>query len=220
MASSVAGHVRAFGEDVVPGCYEDLEEADLVVHGRQQHGLVPSGALPAPDGGARERAAPRSSSSIRAAPRPRRPPTCICRWRPAPTSLLLNGLLVHLADTGALDRDWIAAHVDGLRGSARRGAALGAVARRRRRGDRLDGRRPARVSTTCSPGTERVVTLYSQGVNQSIVRHRQGQRHHQLPSGDRPHRPPRHGAVLAHRPAQRDGRDARSAALPTSLPRI
>ena len=31
MASSVAGHVRAFGEDVVPGCYEDLEEADLVV---------------------------------------------------------------------------------------------------------------------------------------------------------------------------------------------
>src|SRR5437773_11144601 len=31
MASSVAGHKRAFGADVVPGCYEDLEEADLVV---------------------------------------------------------------------------------------------------------------------------------------------------------------------------------------------
>ena len=31
MASSVAGHVRAFGEDVVPGCYDDIEEADLVV---------------------------------------------------------------------------------------------------------------------------------------------------------------------------------------------
>jgi len=31
MASSVAGHVRAFGEDVVPGCYEDLEQADLIV---------------------------------------------------------------------------------------------------------------------------------------------------------------------------------------------
>ena len=31
MASSVAGHVRAFGEDVVPGCYEDLDQADLVV---------------------------------------------------------------------------------------------------------------------------------------------------------------------------------------------
>ena len=31
MASSVAGHIRAFGEDIVPGCYEDIEEADLVV---------------------------------------------------------------------------------------------------------------------------------------------------------------------------------------------
>ena len=31
MASSVAGHKRAFGADVVPCSYEDLEEADLVV---------------------------------------------------------------------------------------------------------------------------------------------------------------------------------------------
>src|SRR5207248_9897927 len=31
MASSVAGHTRAFGANIVPGVYEDLEEADLVV---------------------------------------------------------------------------------------------------------------------------------------------------------------------------------------------
>ena len=31
MASTVAGHVRAFGEDVVPQTYEDIEQADLVV---------------------------------------------------------------------------------------------------------------------------------------------------------------------------------------------
>ena len=31
MASSVAGHRRAFGEDIVPGAYEDFEQADLVV---------------------------------------------------------------------------------------------------------------------------------------------------------------------------------------------
>ena len=31
MASAVAGHKRAFGSDTVPGCYEDLELADLVV---------------------------------------------------------------------------------------------------------------------------------------------------------------------------------------------
>jgi assimilatory nitrate reductase catalytic subunit len=31
MASSVVGHKRAFGSDTVPGCYEDLELADLLV---------------------------------------------------------------------------------------------------------------------------------------------------------------------------------------------
>jgi len=31
MASSVAGHRRAFGTDTVPGCYEDLELADLII---------------------------------------------------------------------------------------------------------------------------------------------------------------------------------------------
>ena len=31
MASSVAGHRRAFGEDVVPGCYEDFDQADLAI---------------------------------------------------------------------------------------------------------------------------------------------------------------------------------------------
>lgn len=31
MASSVAGHKRSFGSDTVPGCYEDLELANLVV---------------------------------------------------------------------------------------------------------------------------------------------------------------------------------------------
>ena len=36
--------------------------------------------------------------------------------------------------------------------------------------------------------------------------HRQGQRHHQLPSRHRPHRPAGHGTVLDHRPAQRHGR--------------
>ena len=31
MASSVAGHRRAFGSDTVPGIYADLDEADLIV---------------------------------------------------------------------------------------------------------------------------------------------------------------------------------------------
>jgi len=31
MSSAVAGHMRAFGEDVVPASYDDLDEADLIV---------------------------------------------------------------------------------------------------------------------------------------------------------------------------------------------
>ena len=57
MASSVAGHIRAFGEDVVPGVYEDLEQADLVVLVGSERRLVPSGAVPAPRRGASRRAA-------------------------------------------------------------------------------------------------------------------------------------------------------------------
>ena len=45
MASSVAGHVRAFGEDVVPGCLRGSGAGRSRRPGRQQHGLVPSGAL-------------------------------------------------------------------------------------------------------------------------------------------------------------------------------
>ncbi len=31
MSSAVAGHKRAFGSDTVPGCYEDFEQADLII---------------------------------------------------------------------------------------------------------------------------------------------------------------------------------------------
>ena len=31
MSSAVSAHKRAFGEDLVPGSYEDFEEADLVI---------------------------------------------------------------------------------------------------------------------------------------------------------------------------------------------
>jgi assimilatory nitrate reductase catalytic subunit len=31
MSSAVAGHIRAFGEDIVPACYDDIDEADLIL---------------------------------------------------------------------------------------------------------------------------------------------------------------------------------------------
>ena len=61
-------------------------------------------------------------------------------------------------------------------------------------------------SSASGSRTERTVTVFSQGVNQSASRHRQGQRDPQLPPRHRPHRPARHGPLLGHRPAERHGR--------------
>ena len=76
MASSVAGHRRAFGADTVPGTYEDLELADLVVLVGSQPRLVPPGALPAHrrgQGGAAGDARGRHRPAPHRDLRPRRP---------------------------------------------------------------------------------------------------------------------------------------------------
>ena len=93
---------------------------------------------------------------------------------------------------------------DRLRAGARRG--VGARPCRRRRGDGPRARTSSAASTSCSPRPRKTVTVYSPGRQPVGVGHRQGQRHHQLPSRDRPHRQARRGAVLGHRPAQRHGR--------------
>ena len=152
MASSVAGHVRAFGEDVVPGCYEDIETGRSRRAGRQQHRLVPSGAVISGLPPRKQRAARESSSSILAAPRPATSPISIWRIRPGTDVALFSGLLVHLARRGALRRAWMRAHADGLcRGARGRpqmtplGRGCRAAICRRRREAIWD------VSTTCSP---------------------------------------------------------------------
>ena len=86
MASSVAGHNRAFGSRHGARLLRGPGTGGPRRPRRLQSRLVPPGALPAPGRGARDSAAPRSSSSIRAVPRPARSPTCIWRWRRAPTS--------------------------------------------------------------------------------------------------------------------------------------
>ena len=67
MSSAVAAHKRAFGEDLVPITYEDLELSDLVVLVGSNAAVVPSGALPthhqsqgaaAADAAGRDRSAP------------------------------------------------------------------------------------------------------------------------------------------------------------------
>ena len=206
MASSVAGHRRAFGSDTVPGTYEDLELADLVV-------LVGSNlAWCHPVLYQRIAAAKEARPDMKIVViDPRRTMTADIadlhlrhRARMA-TSRCSSACSPISPRSGAIDQDYIAAHTNGFDEAL---AAAGALDHRRpsSRADRAR-RRSARASSIDLFAQTRKGRHRLQPGRQPVrLRHRQGQRHHQLPSGDGPHRPAGHGAVLGHRPAQRHGR--------------
>ena len=159
MASSVAGHKRAFGSDTVPGLYEDLELADLVVltgsnlawcHPVLYQRLV-----------AVKEARPNMRVVVID---PRRTATCdIADLRlaiaPGSDAALFNAVLVAIADAGATNANYLK-HVDGY------AAALGAA---RASDSQMTGLSAHKVAQFCSlwVGTQKVVTVYSQGINQS-----------------------------------------------------
>jgi assimilatory nitrate reductase catalytic subunit len=155
MASSVAGHKRAFGSDTVPGQYEDFELADLVV-------LVGSNlAWCHPVLFQRLEAAKRARPSMKIVViDPRRTETCDIAdlhlaLRPGSDVALFDALLLRLPRHDFVDR-----HTAGL------DAALDAA----RGADIVQCDLPAADVATFFDWfvrTERTVTLYSQGVNQS-----------------------------------------------------
>jgi assimilatory nitrate reductase catalytic subunit len=167
MASSVAGHIRAFGEDIVPGCYDDFEETDLAV-------LVGSNtAWCHPVLYQRLTAARERRGTKIVVIDPRRTPTCEgadlhLPLRAGQDVLLFNGLLAHLADKGALDRTWIGRHVSGFEETL--AAARASFSGTASLADALGVARDELVRFyDLFAGTERAMTLYSQGVNQSEV---------------------------------------------------
>jgi assimilatory nitrate reductase catalytic subunit len=165
MASSVAGHIRAFGEDVVPGCYADIDEADLAV-------LVGSNAAWCHPVLYRRLIAARAARGTRIVViDPRRTATCNEADLHLPLRLgsdvaLFDGLLAHLAASEALDREFIEQHTQGFEAAVAAARTLApaivAVAE-------LTGLDSARIEEFYAlfAQTARVVTLYSQGVNQS-----------------------------------------------------
>jgi assimilatory nitrate reductase catalytic subunit len=160
MASSVAGHKRAFGSDTVPGLYEDFEQADLVV-------LVGSNlAWCHPVLFQRLEAAKRLRPSMKIVViDPRRTETCgiadlHLALRPGSDVSLFNGLLVELQRRGKMDADFVARYTSGL------DAALATA----QASDIAACDLPAVDVATLFDwfaSTEKTVTLYSQGVNQS-----------------------------------------------------
>ncbi|MDX1729732.1 MAG: molybdopterin-dependent oxidoreductase, partial [Aurantimonas coralicida] len=114
MASSVAGHRRAFGSDTVPGTYEDLEQADLIV-------LVGSNLAWCHPVLYQRIAAARAA-------RPQMKIVLVDPRRTASADLadlhlpiaadgdtaLFAGLLPFLAEAGAIHCDYVARHTDGF----------------------------------------------------------------------------------------------------------
>ncbi len=165
MASSVAGQVRAFGEDVVPGCYEDIEEADLVV-------LVGSNAAWCHPVLYQRLAAAKEARGTRIVViDPRRTATCDIAdlhlgVRPGSDVAVFAALLLHLAQIGACDRDWIGGRTSGFAAAIE---AARASAPSLADAARIADVPPRDLATFFNwfAATERTVTLYSQGVNQS-----------------------------------------------------
>jgi assimilatory nitrate reductase catalytic subunit len=165
MASSVAGHRRAFGADTVPGSYADLDEADLIV-------LVGSNAawchpvlFQRMVKNQRERGAkivvidPRRTATAEEA-------DLFLPVAPGMDTVLFAGLLVHLTDTNALDFGYIDAHTAGFETALERCRAIAPgldIVAAQTGIDRADFVHFFDLFRT----TERTVTCYSQGVNQS-----------------------------------------------------
>ena len=164
MSSSVAGHRRAFGSDTVPGTYEDLERADLVIlAGSNLAWCHP--VLHQRLAAARERRPGMKVVVID----PRRTMTADIAdlhlaIRPDTDVALFTGLFAHLVSENAVDQNYVAAHTSGF---AEAFAAAGGVSF----GEALERTGlPAmqlREFYRLFAATERVVTCYSQGVNQS-----------------------------------------------------
>jgi assimilatory nitrate reductase catalytic subunit len=112
MASAVAAHKLAFGADLVPGCYEDLDLADLVVFSGHNAAWTHPVLFRRMEAG-RERGQrhvvidPRRTDTADGADLhlPLAPQTDVRLW---------NGLLADLLRRGAVDRGYVAAHVGGF----------------------------------------------------------------------------------------------------------
>jgi assimilatory nitrate reductase catalytic subunit len=165
MSSAVAGHIRAFGEDVVPASYDDLDEADLVV-------LVGSNtAWCHPIVYQRIMAARALRGTKLIVIDPRRTETCEdadlhLPLRPGSDVALMNGLLAYCRDKGLLDLGYIedcVATPEGFWDALGEGTDLWSTAQ-------ACDLPPADLLAFYElfAANPRTVTMFSQGINQSV----------------------------------------------------
>nr|WP_234981448.1 nitrate reductase [Fontimonas thermophila] len=166
MASAVAGHQRAFGEDIVPVSYEDLEQADLVVlvgsNTAWCHPVLYQRIVAAK--------AQRPQMKIVVVDPRRTATTDIADLhlplRPGTDVWLFNGLLAFLHQHGVVDPAFVERHTVGVaRALAVADATAGSV-RAVASACRIDTSALTEFYRLFAR-TERVVTAFSMGVNQS-----------------------------------------------------
>lgn len=165
MASSVAGHKRAFGSDTVPGCYEDIEEADLLVlvgsNAAWCHPVLYQRMIKA-----RETRGTRIVTVDVRGTATAESADLALTIAPGMDSVLFSGLLVHLADAGRMDRAFMGSHTEGFEkaiAAARQIAPDLTATARKCRAEAKD----IAAFFALFAAEQRTVTLYSQGVNQS-----------------------------------------------------
>nr|WP_320135575.1 nitrate reductase [uncultured Amphritea sp.] len=166
MSSAVAAHKRAFGADLVPACYEDLELTDLLL-------LVGSNTAWAhPVIYQRILAAKKKRPHMKVVViDPRRTATCDMAdlhlaLKPGSDGYLFTGLLSYLADHDALDNDYITQHTEGFENALQAANSLTANLSQTAQLCGLNEQVLSQLYQWFSH-TDKVVTLFSQGVNQS-----------------------------------------------------
>ncbi|HWW65848.1 MAG TPA: molybdopterin-dependent oxidoreductase [Sphingomonadaceae bacterium] len=165
MSSAVAGHIRAFGEDVVAGSYDDIDAADLIVlvgsNTAWCHPIVYQRIRARCEAGARLVVIdPRRTETADEA-------DCHLALRPGTDVALMNGLLAYCRREGVLDAAFLADHVavpEGFWEALEAGHDLWSVAR-------TCDLPPADLKRFYNlfAASPRTVTLFSQGINQSVA---------------------------------------------------
>jgi assimilatory nitrate reductase catalytic subunit len=164
MASAVAAHKKAFGADLVPGCYEDLDLAELVVFSGHNAAWTHPVLF-------RRMETAKAHGQRHVVIDPRRTDTAEdadlhLAIAPQTDVRLWNGLLADLIRRGAIDRAFIADHVAGF------DAVVASLA--------ADDQSPAAIAADCDvklddlraffdlfAAAPRTVSLFSMGANQS-----------------------------------------------------
>lgn len=166
MASAVVAHKRAFGEDLVSCSYEDLETAELII-------LVGSNlAWCHPVLYQRIVKAKKQNDQLRIVLiDPRKTQTADIAdlhlaLEPGSDAHLFNGLLAYLSDHDFINRDFVDAHTQGLEAALQAAKTSSGDINRTAAACNLSVEQLTQFFALFA-STEKTVTLFSQGINQS-----------------------------------------------------